>query len=36
MIEDACSILDPLMRNSLAKLMLRAFSWFVLERPYSE
>jgi geranylgeranyl pyrophosphate synthase len=34
MIEAAWSFLDPLIPNSLAKLMLRAFSWFVLERHY--
>jgi hypothetical protein len=33
-VEDAWSVLDPLVPNSLAKLMLRAFSWFVLERHY--
>ena len=34
LVEDAWSALDPLVPNSLAKLMLRAFSWFVLERHY--
>jgi geranylgeranyl pyrophosphate synthase len=34
LVEEAWSALDPLVRDSLAKLMLRAFSWFVLERHY--
>lgn len=34
MVEDAWGRLDPLVEDSLSKLMLRAFSWFVLERQY--
>ncbi|HEY2592536.1 MAG TPA: polyprenyl synthetase family protein, partial [Chloroflexota bacterium] len=34
LVENAWSTLDPLIPSSLAKLMLRAFSWFVLERHY--
>jgi geranylgeranyl pyrophosphate synthase len=34
LVEEAWSALDPLVPDSLAKLMLRAFSWFVLERHY--
>jgi geranylgeranyl pyrophosphate synthase/predicted secreted hydrolase len=34
LIEEAWSALDPLVPDSLAKLMLRSFSWFVLERHY--
>ncbi len=34
LVEDAWITLDPLVPNSMAKLMLRAFSWFVLERHY--
>jgi geranylgeranyl pyrophosphate synthase/predicted secreted hydrolase len=34
LVEEAWSVLDPLVPDSLAKLMLRSFSWFVLERHY--
>jgi geranylgeranyl pyrophosphate synthase len=34
LIEDAWRQLDPLLPESQAKLMLRAFSWFVLARHY--
>jgi geranylgeranyl pyrophosphate synthase/predicted secreted hydrolase len=34
MVDDAWGKLDPLVEDSLPKLMLRAFSWFVLERQY--
>lgn len=34
LVEEAWSVLDPLVPASLAKLMLRAFGWFVLERHY--
>jgi geranylgeranyl pyrophosphate synthase/predicted secreted hydrolase len=34
MVEGAWKHLEPLVDDSLAKLMLRAFSWFVLERHY--
>jgi hypothetical protein len=32
--ESAWHRLDPLLRDSYVKLMLRAFSWYVLERTY--
>ena len=34
LVEEAWGVLDPLVPDSLAKLMLRSFSWFVLERHY--
>ena len=34
LVEEAWSVLDPLVPDSLAKLMLRAFGWFVLARHY--
>jgi geranylgeranyl pyrophosphate synthase len=34
LVDEAWSALDPLVPDSMAKLMLRAFSWFVLERHY--
>jgi geranylgeranyl pyrophosphate synthase/predicted secreted hydrolase len=34
LVDEAWSVLDPLVPDSLAKLMLRSFSWFVLERHY--
>ncbi len=34
LVEDAWHKLDPLVRDSFAKLMLRAFGWFVLERDF--
>jgi geranylgeranyl pyrophosphate synthase/predicted secreted hydrolase len=34
LLENAWKRLEPLVEDSLAKLMLRAFSWFVLERHY--
>lgn len=33
-VEDAWSLLDPLLDDSQVKLTFRAFSWFVLERHY--
>ena len=33
-LERAWRKLDPLVRDSMVKLNLRAFSWFVLERTY--
>jgi geranylgeranyl pyrophosphate synthase len=33
-LERAWKKLDPLVRDSMVKLNLRAFSWFVLERTY--
>ncbi|MES2621598.1 MAG: hypothetical protein V4615_12170, partial [Bacteroidota bacterium] len=33
-LEKAWRIVDPLIRDSMVKLNLRAFSWFVLERTY--
>lgn len=33
-LENAWKKLDPLLRDSMVKLNLRAFSWFVLERTY--
>ena len=33
-VEDAWLKLEPLVEDTLAKLMLRAFSWYVLERHY--
>ena len=34
LVEDAWSALTPLVEDSLAKVMLRAFGWYVLERHY--
>ena len=34
LVEDGWTALSPLIADSQAKLMLRAFSWFVLERHY--
>ena len=34
MIDTAWGVLDPVVEDSLAKIMLRAFGWFVLERHY--
>jgi geranylgeranyl pyrophosphate synthase/predicted secreted hydrolase len=34
LVEDGWAALSPLIADSQAKLMLRAFSWFVLERHY--
>jgi geranylgeranyl pyrophosphate synthase len=34
LVESAWHRLDPLLRDSYVKLMLRAFSWYVLERTY--
>ncbi len=34
LVEDAWSALTPLVEPSLAKVMLRAFGWYVLERHY--
>jgi geranylgeranyl pyrophosphate synthase len=34
LVDEAWSVLDPLVPDSLAKLMLRSFSWFVLARHY--
>ena len=34
LVEEAWAALDPLVPDSLAKVMLRAFGWFVLERHY--
>ena len=34
LVEDAWAALDPLLRDSFPKIMLRAFGWFVLERHY--
>jgi geranylgeranyl pyrophosphate synthase/predicted secreted hydrolase len=34
LVESAWKRLDPLVDDSLSKVMLRAFSWFVLERHY--
>jgi len=34
MVEDAWREIDPLVEDSLQKLMLRAFGWYVLERHY--
>jgi geranylgeranyl pyrophosphate synthase len=33
-LENAWKKVDPLLRDSMVKLNLRAFSWFVLERTY--
>ena len=33
-IEQGWARLDPLIEDSLAKMMLRAFGWFALERHY--
>jgi hypothetical protein len=34
LIETAWAELNPLVEDSLAKVMLRAFGWYVLERHY--
>jgi geranylgeranyl pyrophosphate synthase len=34
LVEDAWIALSPLVEDSLAKVMLRAFGWYVLERHY--
>jgi len=34
LVEDAWRALDPLVDDSLAKVMLRAFGWYVLQRHY--
>jgi geranylgeranyl pyrophosphate synthase len=34
LVEDAWKALTPLVEDSLAKVMLRAFGWYVLERHY--
>ena len=34
LVEDAWRVIDPLVEDSLPKIMLRAFSWYVLERHY--
>ena len=34
LVDDAWTKLDPLVEDSLPKIMLRAFSWYVLERHY--
>jgi hypothetical protein len=34
MVEAGWRRLEPLIEDSLAKMMLRAFGWFVLERHY--
>jgi geranylgeranyl pyrophosphate synthase len=34
LVEDAWKALDPVVEDSLAKIMLRAFGWYVLERHY--
>ncbi len=34
LVEDAWRALDPVVEDSLAKIMLRAFGWYVLERHY--
>ncbi len=34
LVEDAWAALDPLVEESLPKLMLRSFGWYVLERHY--
>lgn len=34
LVEDAWSAFDPLVEDSLPKLILRAFGWYVLERHY--
>jgi hypothetical protein len=34
LVEAAWSALTPLVDDSLAKVMLRAFGWYVLERHY--
>ena len=34
LIDTAWGVLDPVVEDSLAKIMLRAFGWFVLERHY--
>jgi geranylgeranyl pyrophosphate synthase len=34
LVEGAWALLDPVVEDSFAKIMLRAFGWFVLERHY--
>ena len=34
LVDDAWRVLDPLVEDSLPKIMLRAFGWFVLQRHY--
>lgn len=34
LVEDAWAAMNPLVEDSLAKVMLRAFGWYVLERHY--
>ena len=34
LVEDGWRVLEPLVPDTLAKMMLRAFGWFVLERHY--
>ena len=34
LVDEAWGILDPMVEDSLPKIMLRAFSWYVLERHY--
>ena len=34
LVDDAWVALTPLVEDSLAKVMLRAFGWYVLERHY--
>jgi geranylgeranyl pyrophosphate synthase/predicted secreted hydrolase len=34
LVEDAWTTVDPLIHDSFPKMMLRAFSWYVLERHY--
>ena len=34
LVDDAWRVLDPLVEDSLPKIMLRAFGWYVLERHY--
>jgi hypothetical protein len=34
LIEAAWERLDPLVEDSIPKVMLRAFSWYVLDRQY--
>ena len=33
-VEEAWTLLDPLVEDSLPKMMLRAFGWYVLDRHY--
>ena len=34
LVDEAWKVLDPLVEDSLPKIMLRAFGWYVLERHY--